>query len=243
MDCDGSKERIQTMLMRFTLQHANGEDNELPIVLKGGVLCGYTGRDQAAVQQHIDELENEGIKPPPSVPAYYPKTFEGIKIDSDIHTDGHETAGEVEFVLFPTGDALYVGLGSDHTDRELERLDIRKSKLICPAIVGKTLWDYNDVKDHWDEIEMRSWAVTGNERVLYQDGTTSVLMKPEELLKRVRDQISCDLDGMSIYSGTLPLETGKFVYADRFEAEMVDPVLNRKISLSYEVNTLDWFNS
>ena len=231
------------MLMNFVLQHSNGKDEDLTIDVKGGVLCGYTGRDQDAVRMHIEELEREGVAPPPSVPMYFPKKAEGIQIDSDIIADRAETAGEVEFVIFPTGDALYVGLGSDHTDRELERLDIWKSKQICPAIVGKTLWDYNEVKNHWDDIELRSWAVTGKDKVLYQEGSISNIMKPEELLSRVDEQISCGLEGISIYSGTLPLKTEKFVYADRFEAEMFDPVLNRRIFLSYEVSTLDWFRS
>ena len=231
------------MLMNFVLQHSNGKDEDLTIDVKGGVLCGYTGRDQDAVQKHIEELEKEGVAPPPSVPMYFPKKADGIQIDSDIIADRSETAGEVEFVIFPKGDALYVGLGSDHTDRELERLDIWKSKQICPAIVGKNLWDYNEVKNHWDDIELRSWAVTGKDKVLYQEGSLSSIMKPEELLSRVDEQISCGLEGISIYSGTLPLKTEKFVYADRFEAEMFDPVLGRKLSLSYDVSTLDWFRS
>ena len=35
------------------------------------VIAGYTGRDRASVQKHIDELAHEGIAPPPEVPMWY----------------------------------------------------------------------------------------------------------------------------------------------------------------------------
>jgi hypothetical protein len=34
------------------------------------VVAGYTGRDAAAVQHHIDELAAIGVAPPPSVPMF-----------------------------------------------------------------------------------------------------------------------------------------------------------------------------
>ena len=231
------------MLMKFLLEGINGGPKPISLDVSGVVLCGYTGRDQDAVKRHIDELAEEGIAPPPSVPMYYPKPAAVIGIDTDITVEGRETSGEVEFVLFPAGDSLYVGLGSDHTDRELERLDIRKSKQICPSVVSRALWDYNEIKDHWDQIEIRSWAVRGGERIPYQEATVSILLSPEELLERVRREVHSDVDGLSIYSGTPPLTTGEFVYAERFEAEMYDPVRNKRISLSYKVRTLDWFRS
>ena len=34
----------------------------------------------------------------------------------------------------------YVGIGSDHTDRVLEAVSIRKSKQVCAKPISKELW-------------------------------------------------------------------------------------------------------
>lgn len=35
------------------------------------VIAGWTGRDPAAVEKHIAELEELGVKRPPSTPVFY----------------------------------------------------------------------------------------------------------------------------------------------------------------------------
>jgi hypothetical protein len=226
----------------FSLEEINGR-RPITLHIDGIVLCGYTGRDQEGVRRHIEELAREGVEPPPSVPAFYPKPAMSIAVERDLVVEGRETSGEVEFVRFPTSGALFVGLGSDHTDRELERLHVRKSKQICPALVSKSLWDYDDVKDHWDEIQIRSWCVQNGSRRPYQDSTLATILRPEDLLRRVRKEVTGDVAGLSIFSGTPPIMDGTFVYADRFEAEMADPVLGRKLELSYTIQTLHWFKN
>jgi hypothetical protein len=44
-----------------------------------------------------------------------------------------------------------------------------------------------------------------------------------------------------IYSGTPPLKTGGIVFADRFEGELYDPVLKKKLTFNYPIHTLSWF--
>ena len=65
------------MIQSFILEEKKGE-KEVSLEIKGAVLCGYTGRDQSAVKRHIEELKKEGVKPPPSVPTFYPKPPQGI---------------------------------------------------------------------------------------------------------------------------------------------------------------------
>jgi hypothetical protein len=209
--------------------------------MKGAVICGYTGRDQEAVRSHIEELEKEGIEPPPSVPMFFQKPFWGLSTDDDMYVQGRETSGEVEFVLLLEGEQIYVGVGSDHTDRELEKLDVLKSKQVCPSMISRTLWNYREVKDHWDRIEFRSWAVEAGEKRLYQESTLDIILPPDELLALVRKRVRGDLDGIAIYSGTSSLLTETFLFADRFEGELLDPVLGRKIQFGYDVLTLEWF--
>lgn len=214
---------------------------EISYDIKGAVICGYTGRDQSAVQKHIDELKKEGVPPPPSVPAFYPKPALGVAVGGEIQVQGQETSGEVEYVILTDGDSILVGVGSDHTDRELERDNILKSKQVCPAVLSGTIWDYGEIKDHWDQIEIRSWVIKGGQRTLYQESTLATILPPEDLIAAVGERVKGPLEGIAIFSGTPPLVTEGMVYSDRFEGELSDPVTGRKITIGYSIRTLDWF--
>ncbi|MBU1208038.1 MAG: DUF2848 domain-containing protein [Proteobacteria bacterium] len=228
------------MNQSFTLEGKEGK-REISLEIKGAILCGYTGRDQAAVRRHIEELQKEGVKPPPSVPTFYPKPPQGIAFDGDIYVQGQETSGEIEYVLLVNPQGLWVGLGSDHTDRELERLDILKSKQVCPTIISRSLWNYDEIKEHWDNIEIRSWATREDRKVLYQESSLATILPPRELIRLVQQKVQGSLEGITIYSGTPPLKTGGIVFADRFEGELYDPVLKKKLTFNYSIHTLSWF--
>lgn len=229
-----------TMKLEFTVEEIAGRRN-LSLAMRGAVLCGYTGRDQAAVRKHIAELEEQGINPPPAVPMFYPKAPWGICPDGAIHVQGRETSGEIEFVLFVQDQLIYVGLGSDHTDRDLEKIDILKSKQVCPSVISGSLWSYEEVKDHWDRIEFRSWTREGGRKRLYQESTLASILKPDTLVDLVRRRVRESIEGIAIFSGTSPLLTDGFIFGDRFEGELSDPVLGRRIELAYDIRTLDWF--
>lgn len=226
----------------FMLEEKKGK-REVSLEIKGAILCGYTGRDQEAVKRHIAELKKEGVKPPPSVPTFYPKPPQGIALDEVMYVQGRETSGEIEYVLLVRPQGLLVGLGSDHTDRELERLDILKSKQVCPTILSRSLWNYEEIKDHWDRIEIRSWATKEGKKVLYQESTLATILPPEELVRLVQQKVRGSLEGIPIYSGTPPLKTEGIIFADRFEGELYDPVLDKKLTLSYYIHALDWFRN
>jgi len=229
------------MVESFVVHGAHAQQ-EVSLDIRGIVLCGYTGRDQEAVKRHIEELKTEGIEPPPSVPMYFPKTPGRIVQTAVIDVQGSETSGEIEYVLIADKGSLYVGLGSDHTDREMERLDILKSKQVCPTPVSQEMWNYEEVKDHWDSIEIRSWAMKAGERTLYQESTLATMLVPEDLIDLVGQRVSGSLDGLVLLSGTPPILGGEMIYADRFEGELNDPILKRKITIGYSIKTIDWFN-
>ncbi len=226
--------------MLFVLEDKRGR-REVSLDIKGGLLCGYTGRDQEAVRRHIEELERQGVAPPPSVPAFYPKPSWALTQGEVAEVASGETSGEVEFVLIRNGEALYVGVGSDHTDRALERLDILKSKQVCPSFLSKVLWDYQEVRGHWDDIQIRSWVVKDGEKRLYQASTMEAIMRPEAILSAVAERVRGPMDGIAVFSGTTPLLEGRILFADRFEGELFDPLMNRKISIDYKVKRMEWF--
>ena len=228
------------MIFQFIVDEKTGK-REIDYEVNGAVLCGYTGRDQAAVRKHIEELAKEGVEPPPSVPTQYPKPAWGLTQKDVIQVEGRETSGEVEFFLLLDKNRLFAGLASDHTDRELERLDIRKSKQVCPTILSRNIWKYEEVKDTWDQIQIRSWAIKDDQKNLYQESTLGSILPPEDLIRLVRSQLKDDTGGIVIFSGTPPILSGEMVFADRFEAELLDAGLNRKITIEYDIHTLEWF--
>jgi len=228
------------MRFQFMVEEKAGK-KEIDYEIKGAVLCGYTGRDQEAVRKHIEELAKEGIEPPASVPILYPKPAWGLTQKDAIQVEGRETSGEVEFCLLIDEQTIYVGVASDHTDRELERIDIRKSKQVCPTILSRTLWNYEEIKDTWDQIQIRSWAIKDGQKSIYQEAVLGSILPPRDLIRLVQQQLNDRISGIVLFSGTPPLLAGEMVFADRFEAELMDASFNRKITVEYDIHTLEWF--
>ncbi len=215
-------------------------DGELKqIALDRCINAGYTGRDEAAVQAHIEELEETGIAPPERVPTFYQLAPYTLLVDpGTIDVIGGDTSGEAEFGLIPTGDECYVVAASDQTDRELETHSIRLSKQVAPNVISKHAWRYSAIEDHWDEIELRAWNTIEGERTLYQETTLGSILKPEEILNEVEDRYGGPLYGSAILSGTVATESGDVQPGSRFEVELVDPVHDRSIEVAYDVNEL-----
>jgi hypothetical protein len=206
------------------------------------VNAGYTGRNQAEVRKHIEELARKGIPGPPTTPTLYPVIRRALVKDPVIEVYSRETCGEAEYVLLIENEnRIYVGVGSDHTDRKLEEWDIPRAKQICPNVIGETVWALEDVAGHWDELALRCRQVVDGQEILYQEGTLSRLMAPQELMAFVRSKIRGPLDGTIIFSGTMAALTGGFAYGSRLSAELVDPNLNRRLGLEYDVHPLDGF--
>lgn len=184
------------------------------------LVIGYAGRNQAAVQHHIDELAAIGIAPPPRVPMVYELAPGLVTYDPVIAVAGARTSGEVEPVLVRAGNDWYLAVGSDHTDRELEAEDIKTSKAVCPKPVSATAiqLDVDPVSggldDAWDAIEVTS-AVDG---VAYQRGTLAALRVPSDLIAHaIAGNHAGDL---VIFCGTVPLLDGTFRHGTTFTATL-----------------------
>lgn len=219
--------------MRF-VEARSGEPVSFDV--RAVVLAGYTGRDQESVRRHIEELAEHGVPGPDSVPTFYSATPSLVVAADAIEVLGAETSGEAEFVLFRSGDEVYVGAGSDHTDRALERTSITYAKQLCPKVVSREVWRYADMADRWDRVRLRAFA--GGERRLYQDGFAADMLDPEDILARVEQRTGRTLDGVLVFSGTLPL-VGDLSFADRFEVELCDESDGSRLSLSYRVDVTE----
>jgi Protein of unknown function (DUF2848) len=216
-----------------------------PIHVRPDVLAivGYAGRNREAVMRHVEELAVQGIPPPPRIPMVYPVTADRLVQDDYVEVTTPETSGEAEVVLILTGGTTLVALGSDHTDRDLERYDVQASKQICSKVVSTTCWRLQDVVGHWDRIELQSWVGTQHDLVRYQEGSVDELLAPKEILEFVVGMCNQPLVSAVIFSGTLPLLGSKFISAPTFRAVLHDPIADRSLELMYAVRRVDWIKA
>jgi hypothetical protein len=221
--------------LTFTCHSAAGSQT-LSVDLKALVIAGWTGRDRAAVEKHIKELEELGVKRPATTPIYYRCAASLVTTASAIEVPGNESSGEVEFMLLQWGGKLWVGLGSDHTDRQVETYNITVSKQMCAKPVAKDLWLFDDVKDHWDELKLRSSIEEKGSTVAYQEGSVTAMIDPRELIS-IYTNGGALADGTMMFCGTLAAKGG-IRTAPRFSYELEDPKLGRKIAHSYTITTL-----
>jgi hypothetical protein len=199
------------------------------------VIAGWTGRDPVARDRHIAELEELGIPRPASTPIYYPLAASRLTTAGVIEASGGDSSGEVEFVLLRAGGRLFVGVGSDHTDRKAETYSVTLSKQLCDHPMAPELWAFEDVAGHWDQIILRSFATIAGERVLYQEGTLAGMLPPGDLIAA---GFGGELpEGTAMFGGTFAARGG-IRPAERFDFEIEDPVLGRSIRHGYAIVTL-----
>jgi hypothetical protein len=129
-------------------------------------------------------------------------------------------------------DQLRVALGSDHTDRKAETIGVSLSKQLCAKPVSRESWAYDEVKPHWERLMLRSWILDEGKKVLYQEGTVNAMRSPEDLLARYPLK-----NGEAMFCGTFAAKGG-IRPSTRFEMELEDPVLKRKLSHQYAIREL-----
>ena len=201
------------------------------------VIAGWTGRDVAALENHVEELKAIGVQPPSKVPLYYRVAASLLTQADAIQVLGDDTSGEAEPVLVGTADRLFVTVGADHTDRKLESYGVAHSKQVCPKVIGRTAWRFEDVEPHWDRIILRSFIEEGGKKVPYQEGLLGKIRTPRDLIAGWRNRDKRLPAGVAMFCGTLPA-IGSIRSSSRFDMELDDPVLGRKISHTYTVQAL-----
>ncbi len=222
-------------MLRFERIAAAGTD-QVAVEVSTLVIAGWAGRDEAAVRHHIEELAAIGVPPPSSVPVYYRAAAANLTQAPVLEVLGPDSSGEIEPVLLSLADGLWLGLGSDHTDRKAEAAGIALSKQLCGKPVAATLWRFEEVEAHWDALEMRATATIDGVAVLYQQGTLAALRHPRDLLAR-RPGGPALPPASLMFCGTLGA-IGGIRPAARFAMDLHDPVLGRTISHAYDIHVL-----
>jgi hypothetical protein len=71
------------------------------------ILAGWTGRDEAAVREHMAELAHYGVPPPSTFPLLYRVSASLVSQTDRLEVLGPHTSGEIEFVIVAMDDGLW----------------------------------------------------------------------------------------------------------------------------------------
>lgn len=213
--------------MKFTY-----DNGTLDADIQALFIAGWTGRNAAAVAHHIAELAEIGVAPPSTTPLFYRGSASLLVQAETIGVLGPDTSGEAEPLLLRHNGSLWLGLGSDHTDRRMEAVSVAASKQACPKPCAPVLWRFDDVAGHLDALRLTSWIREDAEWVSYQDGALDMILPLERLL-----DLTPLSNNQAMLCGTLPAIAGVRP-ARHFRAELTDPILNRSIQFDYSVDVL-----
>ena len=228
--------------MKLDLTLIKGQEREeLVFQVNRMVNGGYCGRNQDEIRKHMEEVKALGSTEVfDEIPVFFPVVKDYITLGEEIEVVGNQTSGEGEFAVLIGQDHVYIAAASDHTDRDLEKQTILKSKQVTPNILSKEVWDYEDVKDHWDDILMRAWVKEDGEKKVFQESSLSALLTPDDLIKIVGERTEGSLEGMIILSGTVGAVQGVSGFSDYFEVELINDTLKAKLGCKYNIKPIDW---
>lgn len=197
---------------------------------------GSATRDAASAAAHQDEVRDIGVRiafdrPAPRI---YPMDPAIVVTSTEIGVLNNRTSGEVEIVLV-VADDLYVGVGSDHTDRELERTSILWSKQACANVVAPELWRFSEIASHWDDCRLKM-TIDG---APYQDVKVGVFLPPLEILRLVFDRLMVKpKEPFMVFCGTYASLDKTIHFGTEWHFALDDPHLGRSIQHGYRVTNL-----
>lgn len=225
------------MQVEFTVE-ADGIRRAVTTNIHTLVVAGWAGRDQAAIEHHIEELEAIGVPRPSAVPLYYRVADNQLTQAEKVQVVGPHTSGEVEAFVFEVEGEMHVSIASDHTDRKLETHSVALSKQVAMKPVARSAWRYADVAAHWDELVVRSYIEEGGQRVVYQEGPLASLRTPLDLIAGFNGRGDARLPtGVGMTCGTVAVKGG-IRPAQAFEMELFDPRLGRTLHHRYTIDVL-----
>ena len=208
-------------------------DGPVTVPIRDCVIAGWTGRDKAALDHHIEELAAIGVPGPSAVPLYYRAAVEQVIQDAAVQVLGRDGSGEVEPVLVATTDGrLLLTVGSDHTDRKVEAYSIPVSKQMCPKVLATAAWPV-ELGPWMDRLTLESRATIDGREVVYQTGTLAMIRPLAELVAGYGGLAP----GTVMLCGTIPVEGG-LRHADRFAMRLADPGTGAAIDHAYTIETL-----
>ncbi len=232
--------------IEFTVHRIDGSLLHKTVNVEKLCLARNCNRNIEAEKKDMDKKRAEGYLVHGN-PSICRKSRHLLTNEDIIEVQGPHTSGEVEIVAIVDRGEVLISVGSDHNDRSLVDMwtkslgkifDTAKSKQMCPAVVAKDAWIYEDVKGQWDNLKIKSYVTLSSGKILYQDFNLSALVNLEHHFKTnpwLRG------DGVVLFAGTSGTVSAipTNLYPPDFHFEVHDPILNRTISHSYRIQSIE----
>jgi hypothetical protein len=241
----GSHERSSVNELTVTVRYRDGSTARETLGISRIVNCGRAWREPPAEEHHEGWTDHEQ-GPEPLV---FPKPPHLLTTDREVWVNTRNTYGEAEFVLFPAEDVVYVGVGVDAKDRRAAEFDLHVGNSTVPSVVSDEVWVLNDVRDGWDDIELRSWTGSGGEWEPYQVASLSTFLEPEPFLDAVESKLGASLEGTAVWSSTVgtvdddvqgPNPYPSVREEGFYAAQLFDPASNQRLVMQFDVRVNDW---
>ncbi|QJP12343.1 DUF2848 domain-containing protein [Starkeya sp. ORNL1] len=198
------------------------------------LLGSFTGRSQADVSRHVEEMELLGVTVPSRLPIFYPAMSCLLTQEAQVEAVGSDSRPEVEFVLFAHRGQWFVTVGNDQFDLDLEKRSlVSKSKNLCQKLVAGMAWPLDEVSGHWDALTL---SLSSNDRLL-QHGRLEQLLQPAVLLDSVKQDFGKREIDM-LFSGTIPFLPDVQIDSGDLRIALHDPVLSRELSARFAIKEL-----
>lgn len=226
--------------MSATLAFATPDGGTLDVRVETAIVAGWTARDRAAVDHHIEELAAIGVPAPSTVPLYYRIAAALLTQDETIEVVGAQTSGEAEPVVISdaTG-ALWLTVGSDHTDRALEATSVALSKQVCAKPLARAAWPLAPLMERLDGLSLASFVQEEADSpfVPYQAGTLAAIRPLVALIAGSPVAIDGRLPAnTAMLCGTLPVLSGGVRPAHAIRVEIGDG--ERRLTHAYATRAL-----
>ena len=216
-----------------------GSKEPLVIDNYGLIIAGFTGSNREGVEKHLQELREQRIEVPDRVPTFYPIPSGLASQSATIKVKGKKTSGEIEPVLLISNGSYYITLGSDHTDREIEKKSIAESKASCPKPISSAAYPLEDAVRFWDHISIGSDTYQNGAWKSYQKGMVTDLIQPLKLAALLQKDRGSVPENLVMFLGTVPILDGKFVFSDGFRGSMIHNDSKFSLDLEYKVEVED----
>ena len=219
--------------LTMNVEHTDGNIIEQSLQISRMYNFGSATRDPQSAVAHQEEVAKSGIHIAVDVPAprIYPIGLHALDTSDAVFVQSTQTSGEVEIVIY-VSDKIYIGVGSDHTDRALETVSIPGSKQACVNHLATKFWLWDDIADSWDDCILRSW-VDGR---LYQEVGVDKFLSPPDVLSVLRERVShVPKRDYIVYCGTYVSVDKALGFGSNWRYQLDAPKLNRQIDAQYEV--------
>lgn len=193
---------------------------------------------QASAVAHQQEVADVGVRIAFDIPAprVYPMAVTSVTTDDAVGVHHSRTSGEAELVLLVQDGELFLGVGSDHTDRELEQISIIWSKQYAASVLGRRVWRWSDVEADWEALILASTL----DGVPYQSSPAAVFLAPPMVLNELATRVRQLPSSYVVFCGTYVTLDTTVRFGTQWGVSLTNQRTGAELGLSYR--TIDLFD-